>query len=518
MKITIIGGGPAGLFFAILMKKQNPAHAITVLERDSPNDTFGWGVVLSARTVELLQEHDPATHAEFLRAAESWDYTGTVHQGETIKVRGSRFFGMRRLTLLQMLHQRARELGVAIRFNANVADGGALEQLAAQCDLLVGADGVNSIVRRAYSDFFLPITDLRQNKYVWLGTRQAFDCLTMIFRANDAGLFIAHAYQFDKATSTFIVECAPATWERAGFAQMNESATTAYLGEVFKDDLGGHLLMTNQFKWNSFSLLKNKRWHHRNIVLLGDALHTVHFSIGSGTKLALEDAVALARACAQDSNIATALPAFQKSRKPRVDQFQDAALASLSSLETIQTELHLEPIPFAYNLMTRSNRVGYKRLKRQAPEFIAQYEAWRGELPPAGKVPREFLDLFQKQSFGHLATMMPDGTPQVTSVWVDYDGEYILVNSAQGRQKDRNMETRRIVALEIPDPENPNRYLSIRGRVVEITKDGADDHLDKLAQRYLIREKYPPAWKFPGEVRRIYKIAPEHVIAWEPFG
>jgi anthraniloyl-CoA monooxygenase len=519
MKITILGGGPAGLFFAILMKKQNPAHQVTVIERDGPNDTFGWGVVFSQRTLDLLLDNDPDVHAATVDAGVNWEHTGTTHKGATIKVRGNRFYGMRRLTFLQILHRRARALGVELRHNTHIADASALDDLAARCDLFVGADGANSLVRRTYADFFLPITDQRQNKYVWLGTRQPFDCLTMIFRASDAGHFIAHAYQFDRDTSTFIVECPPDTWERAGFAQMSETETTAYLEHVFKDALGGNPLLTNNFlRWNAFHLLRNKKWHHKNIVLLGDALHTVHFSIGSGTKLALEDAVALANIFAREANVAAALPAFQKSRKPRIDQFQDAALGSLASLETIQTQLHLDPVPFAYNLMTRSNRVGYKRLKRQAPEFIAQYEAWRSKLPPAGKIPREFLDLFEKQAFGHLATMMPDGTPQVTSVWVDYDGEHILINSAKGRQKDRNMEQRPSVAIEIPDPDNPNRYLAIRGRVVAIVEEGADEHLDKLAQRYVIREKYPPTWKFPGEVRRIYKIEPTHVTAWEPFG
>jgi PPOX class probable F420-dependent enzyme len=291
------------------------------------------------------------------------------------------------------------------------------------------------------------------------------------------------------------------------------------LQTVFKDDLGGHPLLTNNFlRWQNFTLLKNKHWYHHNIVLLGDAAHTVHFSIGSGTKLALEDAVILAQSFAEHSTVDASLPAFEYARKPRLDQFQDAAVHSLTWLENVENHLHLDPVPFAYALVTRSNRVGYNRLKRQAPEFIRQYEAWRAGQSSTGKIPREFLDLFQKVSFGHLATLMADGTPQVTSVWVDYDGHYLLVNSAKGRQKDLNMERRREVAIEIPDPDNPNRYLGIRGRVVEIAEEGADEHLDKLARRYLVRNNYPPTWKFPNEVRRIYKILPEHVTAWEPFG
>lgn len=245
MRINIIGGGPAGLYFAILMKKMDPTHAITILERDAPDSTFGWGVVLSERTTDVLRDHDRAAYDAAIHAAASWDYTGTVHRGETIKVRGNRFFGIRRLTLLQILRARAQDLGIEICFGANIGETSAIEELAAQCDLLVGADGVNSLVRRTYADIFLPIMDLRQNKYVWLGTRQPFDCLTMIFCASDAGLFIAHAYQFDPETSTFIVECPPDTWDRAGLAKMNETETCAYLQRVFKDDLRGNALMTN---------------------------------------------------------------------------------------------------------------------------------------------------------------------------------------------------------------------------------------------------------------------------------
>jgi anthraniloyl-CoA monooxygenase len=517
LKINIIGAGPAGLYFAILMKKLDPANAITIYERDAPTDTFGFGVVFSQTTMKLLRQYDPESYAEIESIAESWDHVVTVHRGEKIAVRGNITYGLQRLAFLNVLQKRCEQLGVEIQFRTAINDEAQLEVLT-HCDLLVGADGVNSLVRRTYSDFFLPMTDLRQNKYIWLATPQSFSGLTLTFREATDGLFIAHSYRFSKTTSTFIVEIPPETYLRSGLSKMSEVQTLDYLSEVFKDDLQGHPLTSNNSKWVNFPLLKNKRWHFKNMVLLGDALHTAHFSIGSGTKLALEDSIALARACADQPSIEAALIRFQRVRKPIVDQFQEAALKSLSWLENVQAQLHLEPVPFTYGVVTRSNRVGYNRLKRQSPEFIARYDEWRQQQPSTGSIPREFLDIFQKEAFGHLATMMPDGTPQVTSVWVDYDGQYILINSAKGRQKDLNMERNPIVSIQIPDPDNPNRYLGIRGRVVEITEEGADEHLDQLAWRYTAREKYPPTWRFPNEVRRIYKIEPVNVTAWEPFG
>ncbi|HET9525544.1 MAG TPA: FAD-dependent monooxygenase [Pyrinomonadaceae bacterium] len=371
MRITIIGGGPAGLYFAILMKKANPAHQISIYERNGPDDTFGWGVVFSGKTLANLRAADQESHAEITQQFEAWDNVDVVHRSDKISIHGNSFSGIARLQLLNIIQRRAADLGVEVSYRTEIQD---LEPLRNDCDLFVGADGVNSTVRLRYADKFKPDLDARAHRYIWYGTNQLFHGLTLTFREYEAGVFAAHSYKFNKTTSTFIVECDPRTWERAGFATMSDADTREYVGKVFANDLKGNTLLSNNSKWINFLLVKNTDWFFDNVVLLGDALHTAHFSIGSGTKLAMEDAIALAQSFQETNNVTEALANFTATRRPVIEDYQAAAFESMKWFENAAQCMHLSPMELAFSVMTRSGRVTYDDLKKRDPDFIRKYE------------------------------------------------------------------------------------------------------------------------------------------------
>ncbi|HWN07889.1 MAG TPA: FAD-dependent monooxygenase [Pyrinomonadaceae bacterium] len=371
MKINIIGGGPAGLYFAILMKKSDATHEIKVYERNGPDDTFGWGVVFSGKTLANLRAADAQSHAEITRIFEAWDNVDVVHRDEMISIHGNSFSGIARLQLLKILQRRCEELEVELVFRSEVSD---VESLRKGCDLLVAADGVNSAVRRDYANHFHPDLDVRPNRYIWYGTNRLFHGLTLTFRESECGVFAAHSYKFNKTTSTFIIECDKNTWDAAGFSEMGDDQTRAYLERVFEADLDRAPLLSNKSNWINFLLVKNERWFFENLAMLGDALHTAHFSIGSGTKLALEDAIALHRCFQTADHVRDALATFELTRKPVIAEYQAAAFDSMRWFENARDYMKLSPIELAYALMTRSGRVDDEDLRRRDPKFIARYE------------------------------------------------------------------------------------------------------------------------------------------------
>ena len=353
-------------------------NEITVYERNGPDDTFGWGVVFSGKTLANLRVADAESHAEITRAFEAWDNVDVIHHDSKISIHGNSFSGIARLQLLKILQRRCEQLGVVSLFRTEVPD---VDLLRGSCDLLVAADGVNSTTRKQYSNHFIPTLDVRPNRYIWYGTNRLFNGLTLTFRQNNAGVFAAHSYKFNKTTSTFIIECDQETWDTAttdtpgtNFAAMSDDETRGYLEKVFAKDLGGQTLLSNNSKWISFLLVKNEKWYFENVVMVGDALHTAHFSIGSGTKLALEDAIALFECFGRTETIAVALGEFESKRMPVIEEYQAAAYESMRWFENARQFMNLGPIELAYALMMRSGRVSYEDLKKRDPEFIARYE------------------------------------------------------------------------------------------------------------------------------------------------
>lgn len=377
MRMTIVGAGPAGLYLALLMKKADPGHQITIYERNQPDDTFGFGVVFSDETLNQFLAEDAETAQAIRQNFAYWHEIDVVAGGETVRSGGHGFCGLARKKLLQILQERCAAEGVVLKFGAEQQD---FESLRRDCDLLVGADGINSLVREAWKQTFRPSLDWRRNKFVWLGTTLPLDTFTFIFEANQHGLFQVHAYRFEDGLSTFIVETTEETWQRAGLDKASEAETTAYCETLFAKQLKGHKLLTNRSLWRTFPTIKCERWVHENVVLIGDAVHTAHFSIGSGTKLAMEDAIALSRALnAGHPSVPAALKAFEDARQTEVSILQHAAQVSLEWFEHTDRYRDFEPIQLALSLLSRSKRITYENLRLRDPAFIGQIDRWFAE-------------------------------------------------------------------------------------------------------------------------------------------
>lgn len=378
MKVLILGGGPAGLYFGILLKKAYPAHDITLIERNPANATYGWGVVFSDRTLASFREADPKSSKEITDQFVLWEAIDVHYQDEVIRIGGNVFAGMSRRVLLNILQERCRELGIKMIFQSDITDLAQLSAVAGadDFDLVVAADGVNSLTRKTYAHVFKPDLDIGKSKFIWFGTTKVLDSFTFIFRENEHGLFQVHAYPFDGTTGTFIVECEEEVWQRAGLDGASEADSIAYCEKLFAQDLGQAHLLSNRSLWVNFVTVKNKTWRHGNIVLLGDAAHTAHFSIGSGTKLAMEDAIALANAFEQHDDVTTALSEYELERRPKVEALQEAARESRVYFENIARTLNLEPLQFTFHLMSRSGRLGYDNLRQRDPHFVEAVDRW----------------------------------------------------------------------------------------------------------------------------------------------
>lgn len=386
MRIAIVGGGPAGLYFSILMKKADPAHEIAVFERNRPDDTFGFGVVLSDATLGKLEGADEETFAEITRNFYHWDDIDIHYRGGVLRSTGHGFCGISRHVLLEILQRRAAALGVRIEFQREVADPERLE-----ADLVVAADGVHSGTRRKFADHFRPEIEHRPNRFVWLGTTFPFPAFTFYFKSDRHGLWRVHAYRYAPDRSTFIVEAREETWRAAGADRMSEDETVAFCERLFAEELRGHRLLKNRSVWRSFPVIRCGRWSRGNLVLLGDAAHTVHFSVGSGTRLAMEDAIALCHALGNHRDLPAALDAYEAERRPLVESMQRAAAVSLRWFEDTERYMTLEPIQFAFSLLTRSFRVTHGELKTRDPAFVGRVDEWfadRAEAQSGRRIPR----------------------------------------------------------------------------------------------------------------------------------
>jgi anthraniloyl-CoA monooxygenase len=377
MKIRVIGGGPAGLFYAYLMKRDDARHDIRVYERDPEHATYGWGVVFSDVALSFVRDIASELYDAITRTQVVFDEMAVVHRGQRVRLAHNTFHRMARIDLLEALHEQCRKVGVAIEFERKLEG----VQGVADCDLIVAADGANSAIRTLCKEHFQPTLDVRPNLLAWYGTTRLFDALSLIFRQNDDGLVISHTYRYSDTHSTFLVEIDPETFRKSGLARMSEAESLAYCERVFAEDLQGHKLLSNKSNWFRYTIVKNRRWHHGNIVLIGDALRTGHPSVGSGTRLAMQDSIALLdayKACGAD--VPRLLAQFVKIRQPGSDALQQAAIKSTEWYENLGPKLHLDPISFAYDYVTRSGRVDHAEVRKRDPELASAYERLHPEL------------------------------------------------------------------------------------------------------------------------------------------
>jgi anthraniloyl-CoA monooxygenase len=437
MKVVIVGGGPAGLYLGILLKKVDREVEVRVLERNAPDATFGWGVVFSEETLGSLRDADPETHLEITDTFARWDRIDIRYQDRVLSSRGHSFSAIARRRLLEILQARCRALGVELVFGTEV-------DALPEADLVVAADGANSLVRRLGT--FGTTVEPEGSKYVWFGTDLVFDAFTFIFRETEHGLFNVHAYPYDERMSTFIVECPHETWLGARHGDRSEEESLAFCEQLFARDLRGHELFSNRSIWLDFPKVTNRVWHDGRVVLVGDAAHTAHFSIGSGTKLAMEDSIALANALARrDWEVEAALVDYELERNPLVERTQAAASDSAGYFRRVGSYMHLEPIQFGFNLLTRSGRITHATLGIRDPQFTRTLDAWFGGVdvaPPPAFAPLElrgvrFASRFSLVPSGFVAVSQEgriSPETQVIDSWTRPEGQVLLQLGHAGRR------------------------------------------------------------------------------------
>jgi len=369
MRVAVVGGGPAGLYFSLLMKRDWPEIDITVFERNRPDDTFGFGVVFSDQTLETFRETDFPSYRAIADSFAYWDDIEIHFKGTTHRIGGNGFCGCSRHTLLDLLQKRAEALGVKLAFNTEIEDFG---RLSSEYDLVIASDGINSRIRETFKDTFRPKIELRPNHFAWMGSTRPFDAFTFFFRETEHGIFIAHCYQYEAGRSTWVMETDPETFRRAGLGEMDEATSARFLENVFREELQGHPLIINRSYWRNFPAIRCERWVKDNIVIMGDAKASAHFSIGSGTKLAMEDAIGLHRSFhAKGLDVRAALDHYESARREDVEKTQHAAEVSLVWFEDLKRFWNFPPLRFVFGLMTRSKAITYDNLTLRAPELVA---------------------------------------------------------------------------------------------------------------------------------------------------